>query len=288
MQQAIISLKRALPLASKQFLADTYYDTLQAGRNIKRRVLNDRMVVVVASANRVGSTWLYQLVGSLGHFDLGYDQLASEFQDAGCVVLESPAAFDHIRAFPGYAIFKTHSYPASADLTKGIKFITIHRDPRDVITSNIFSLTYLRKWKIDWGGDFRTLPEQEQIRTFIREADYCVAKLEQWYRDPHSYKVCYEDLQRRPAETLQGVARFLGLRANDQFIGRVIARHSFERTSGRKPGQEQKDSPMRKGIINDWRNYFDQESIEVFKTAQGGRWNRLLLEMGYEKTLDWK
>jgi hypothetical protein len=288
MQQAIASLKRSIRLSSKQFLADTYYTTSQAGRNFKRRMLNDRMVVVIASANRVGSTWLYQLVSSLGHFDIGYDQLASEYQDDGCVVLENAAAFAHIRSFPGYVIFKTHSYPAPDDLAKGVKFITIHRDPRDVITSNIFSLTYLRKWKIDWGGDFRKLSEQEQIRTFIREADYCVAKLEQWYRDPNSYKVCYEDLQRRPAETLSGVARFLGLRVSDRFIRRVITRHSFERNSGRKPGQEQKDSPMRKGIINDWRNYFDQESVEVFKTAHGGRWNRLLLEMGYEKTLDWE
>ena len=64
-------------------------------------------------------------------------------------------------------------------------------------------------------------------------------------------------------------------------------KHSFESKSGRKPGQEKKDSFLRKGVVGDWRNYFNEECVIAFKNEKERRWNRLLVEMGYESSLDW-
>ena len=67
-----------------------------------------------------------------------------------------------------------------------------------------------------------------------------------------------------------------------------MSEHSFTSRTGRRPGEERKESTLRKGIVGDWKNYFDQECIVAFKTEQQGRWNSLLVEMSYEKILNWE
>jgi Sulfotransferase domain len=284
MQQALGQVKQAIPVRYRQQLRAA----VRRARELSRRLRNDRMVVIIGSANRVGSTWLYDMIAQLGHFQGGYERLERGYQEAGCVVLGDQAVLSHMRVQPGYTIYKTHSYPIGATGDDRIKLVSIYRDPRDVITSNIFSLTHLRDFEIKLGdGDFRQLSEQARIQAFVRDAEYCVAKLERWYRDPHSYRVQYERLKREPVAVLHGVTEALELRVSRYRIARVVEANAFARASGRQPGQERRDSPMRKGIVGDWRNYFDAACIEAFKTAQGGRWNDLLLEMGYEQTPDW-
>lgn len=53
------------------------------------------------------------------------------------------------------------------------------------------------------------------------------------------------------------------------------------------PGEERKEAFLRKGIVGDWENYFDRDVVRAYKTEKEGRWNRLLVKMGYENTLDW-
>jgi hypothetical protein len=43
-----------------------------------------------------------------------------------------------------------------------------------------------------------------------------------------------------------------------------------------------------RGIAGDWRNYFDAQCIETFRSADAGRWNRLVVAMGYESGPDWR
>jgi hypothetical protein len=138
-----------------------------------------------------------------------------------------------------------------------------------------------------WGEEFRRLPEAERIKILMEESTL-LPELEQWFRTPLAYKVRYEDLKKQPVETLQGVLNYLGLAIDEKAIEKVVRAHSFKAKSGRQAGEERKELPMRKGIVGDWRNHFDQECIATFKTAREGRWNRLLVEMGYENTLHWE
>jgi len=99
--------------------------------------------------------------------------------------------------------------------------------------------------------------------------------------------VKYEDLKRDAIGELLGVMRYVELPIDEKIAEVAVSKFSFESQSGRIPGQENRAAFLRKGIVGDWQNYFDEECIEAFKTARDGQWNRLLVEMGYESDLDW-
>ena len=52
---------------------------------------------------------------------------------------------------------------------------------------------------------------------------------------------------------------------------------------GRRPGDEDPASLLRKGVSGDWRDAFTGEDRRVFKEEAGD----LLVELGYEKDLGW-
>jgi hypothetical protein len=63
----------------------------------------------------------------------------------------------------------------------------------------------------------------------------------------------------------------------------IVQQHRFEQLAGRKRGEEDVNSHLRKGVPGDWKNHFGEEHIRVFKT----RYNDLLLTLGYEDDPDW-
>jgi len=103
-----------------------------------------------------------------------------------------------------------------------------------------------------------------------------LTRLEAWFHTVNAYKVRYEELYSNPVETLKGI--------EEDRISEIVAKNSFSKKAGQIPGEEAKDSPARKGIVGDWKNYFDAECVSTFKAAYNGRWNKLLIELGYENS----
>lgn len=279
----------------KNVVPDNYHDLLgqackgprHAWYPFKRYIQKKRLVVVVGSSHRVGSTWLFSLLKDLGCFEGGTRSIPAQFLKFGTISLE-PKIFDHLRSLQGYRIFKSHSLPpVSKKLANNVKLVSICRDPRDVLVSSSFYIAHLAEEKGGWGQEFRKQSNPERIKALMEKSDLLV-ELEQWFRTPFAYKIRYEDLKTQPAELLKGVLNYIGLTVDKKVIEKVILKHSFETKSGRKSGEENQKSPMRKGITGDWRNYFNQELIFDFKTAKKGRWNQLLVEMEYENRLDWE
>ncbi len=96
--------------------------------------------------------------------------------------------------------------------------------------------------------------------------------------------VKYEDLLSNTRAELHAILSFLNLAVPDKKkIDDVIALNSFHHKSGRKPGQEDKASFLRKGIAGDWKNYFNEESYRIFDELYGD----LLIHLGYEKNRNW-
>ena len=60
-------------------------------------------------------------------------------------------------------------------------------------------------------------------------------------------------------------------------------KYFFRKLYGRKEGEENNNSFLRKGIVGDWKNYFNKESKKVFKEYAG----RELIKLGYEKDFKW-
>ena len=97
-------------------------------------------------------------------------------------------------------------------------------------------------------------------------------------------EVRYEDLLAdAPAETAR-LLRFLGAGAGDEVVRRCVEQASFEKLSGgRRRGDEDPTSMLRKGVAGDWREAFSGEDRRVFKEEAGD----LLVELGYERDHGW-
>jgi hypothetical protein len=254
--------------------------------SLYKAIIQPDLCVVVGTGHRVGSTWLYRLLASIGRFDKKLTDIPFVDQEYGTIKL-SDSCLHRLQHLKGYHIYKSHSRPPDlGDIETNLKFVSIYRDPRDALVSLSYFDAHLDEEKGGRGAAFRALPMQARLVTLIETFDLC-DELERWFESPIAFKIRYEDLQRTPVQTLQDMCAYLALPAHTKRMQQILNWHSFERKTGREPGIEIQDSPMRKGVIGDWRNVFDAQSIAAFKHSRSGRWNQLLLKMGYESTPDW-
>ena len=94
----------------------------------------------------------------------------------------------------------------------------------------------------------------------------------------------YESLLTDPLNTLtRAIEKITGREADQRLLAQIIERYRFKRMTGRKPGEESRDSFIRKGIAGDWVNYFTREAAEIFDRHAGD----VLVMLGYEKDRSW-
>ena len=101
------------------------------------------------------------MLKDLGGFETKPGSFPEEFQVTGTILLERPALCYYLKKYHGFYIFKSHSPPISYELPPELagetKFVTIVRDPRDVLVSASFYLANLEEEKGGWGKEFRQL-----------------------------------------------------------------------------------------------------------------------------------
>ncbi|MEX2545205.1 MAG: sulfotransferase domain-containing protein [Phycisphaeraceae bacterium] len=95
----------------------------------------------------------------------------------------------------------------------------------------------------------------------------------------------YEQLLADGADHLaQAVAVLAGEAADEEKAQLAIDRFAFARRArGRAPGEEDRNSSMRKGQAGDWRNHFTREIAELFDRHAG----EALVAAGYEPDRTW-
>ena len=94
----------------------------------------------------------------------------------------------------------------------------------------------------------------------------------------------FEDLKMNTGSTLAYAVQILtGEEADMDQVDSTVSKFSFARQSGRKPGQEDRSSFLRKGVVGDWVNYFNREAAEIFDDNCGD----MLLETGYANDKKW-
>lgn len=187
---------------------------------------------------------------------------------------------------------------------RGLKnVVVVWRDGRDVMTSLyhhlLFNLPENKRVGF-WAHTFRRdLPFSDYDNTaenlpvfleyfFTRPrgphftwADFA----RRWHNRPETVHVRYEDLRRDAVGELQQVVFGLTAKPLDaQRAMAIVNEFSFERLSqGRQPGQEEKGSFFRKGVVGDWRNHFSREAGQVFDHFAGQE----LILLGYEQDRSW-
>ncbi|OGV51437.1 MAG: hypothetical protein A2X49_16935 [Lentisphaerae bacterium GWF2_52_8] len=167
---------------------------------------------------------------------------------------------------PGHAILM----PELNQLFPNSKFIHVIRDGRDVVLSGWFH--NLREpstlFKQEFENDFHAYIEHACLYHWRH---YIIKARIFGKRNPEQYlEVRYEKLHSAPEETIEEMLSFLGVDASTSLVERCRDSASFENLSGgRKPGEEDRNSPYRKGIVGDWQNHFDKDAAELFLREAG-------------------
>lgn len=191
----------------------------------------------------------------------------------GHLALDKPSA----RAIGEKTPANIHDFGLLHWLAPGCVLACTVRDPRDAFTSNWrqtqrvnpsyiarehggqmsrFALTYGRKW-----------------------ASVVTAGLQAKKAAPDRvFLMRYEDLHTQPIEELTPVLQRLGVAHDADTVQQCVESASFGKLSGgRQPGEESAGSFFRKGVVGDWKNHLDAESVAVLVRETGP----LLQHFGY-------
>ncbi len=169
--------------------------------------------------------------------------------------------------------------PVLRRIFPGTRFLHIVRDGRDVLVSRVKHAQRVVEQVI--GGD----PEEysfsaktgEYARDWARTVGAAAAFAQRHPAICHSFK--YEALKQDTEGTLSRIFRFLEVDNSADVVSGCRDAASFETLSGgRKPGEEDTRSFLRKGVIGDWHNHLDAAALETFERVAGP----LMIKLGYQ------
>lgn len=184
----------------------------------------------------------------------------------------------------------------------------VYRDGRDVMVSLYFHRmrglaqshpgivrTFRKRYDRLFGKGYdpddsvRLLPRflENEFKRPQNERQTWPEHLEGWYGEtgrPHVTYVRYEDLLADCAGTLRRAVESVSGRTIDPWlIDNAVETWSMKRQTGRRPGEEDRSSFVRKGIAGDWVHHFSAASARLFDERAGD----MLVRLGYEPDRDW-
>jgi hypothetical protein len=163
--------------------------------------------------------------------------------------------------------------PALTALYPRARFIHVIRDGRDAAVSGWAQVRRVgSNDRFDSLADYARFFADRHWVPYVTRARAAAGRLGERY-----HEVRYENLHADPAGETRCMFRFLGVSADDVTVRSCVQQASFRALTGREPGVEDPDSHYRKGIVGDWRNHFDDETLRQFEAVAGP----LLAELGY-------
>ncbi|MHC4208311.1 MAG: sulfotransferase [Planctomycetota bacterium] len=283
-----------------------YHDALQASAAIGRRD-----VFFVIGCQKSGTTWVQRLLdhhpslccGGEGHFSdvagplLEHAIAVYNEQDRTNLVLEPTALLALVRSLtdgilgrylarsddPGAVAAVGDKTPEGAigvpmlnALYPGARFIHIIRDGRDAAVSGWGQVRRVGSAdRFESFADYAVFFADRHWVPYVSRARAAGARLGDRYLE-----VRYEQLHADAARQARRLLLLLGVSATDDVVRSCVQRASFRAISGREAGDEDLSSHLRKGIVGDWKNHFDEATLSRFEAVAGP----LLQELGYATT----
>jgi hypothetical protein len=226
---------------------------------------------------KAGSQWVYAVLNEIVPQRIVTPQVAARH------VTHQPMIAGGV--YPCVYLPRKTFYDASPP--KNHRVFIILRDLRDTLISLYFSVKHSHQM---------INPAQQKLRDMLLSVDLAdglihlmehrlvvSAGIQKSWIHSDELLIRYEDLNTDQHKNFKKILSFCSLDISDKALKQAIDKHSFEKRAGRKPGTEDVSSHHRKGIVGDWRNYFDPRVKEEFKR----RFGELLIETGYEKDVYW-
>jgi len=164
---------------------------------------------------------------------------------------------------------------------------TVIRDLRDTLVSLYFSIRYSHPDTDEAVISIRNAlmnRDQKQAMQWLLENRFRgIAAIQRTWLPKSDLLVKYEELIRNEHACFKRIVDHCGIDVSRGTLKRAIQSVSFESVSQRKKGEEDIYAHHRKGVAGDWRNHFDNELKEEFKSLYGD----LLIEAGYEEDSRW-
>ena len=167
-----------------------------------------------------------------------------------------------------------------------INFVVI-RDLRDTLVSHYFSMRYshpILKSRMQKARErLSDMSVRDGLIHIIRRR-WIPAEIQRSWAKTNDLLIRYEDLNANEYNMFHKIMASCGIEFSPSALEAAVDSHSFEKKAGRKKGQEDIASHHRKGIVGDWRNYFDEDVVAAFKE----RFGDVLILTGYENDYDWQ
>lgn len=173
----------------------------------------------------------------------------------------------------------------------GDRAIVVLRDPRDVMISLFYSILYSHGAEPEINHARRLLYGlagfEEQLNFMLLHcADSSLLRMYRTWSNIDSESallISYEQLVADQFGVFRKIVDWLGWEVPNEILNAVVERLSFAARSGRQPGSVDKFSHLRKGVANDWRNYFTRDIGQRWEALYPG----LLANAEYEQVNDW-
>lgn len=262
--------------------------------------------ILISTMPRSGTVFLFNFIAEL----FGYSKLEPAFTGG---FSPTPPDWDPYKFDKTYLSLSAGQvlcahYPLSYDLQEivtqpEVLAIYLYRDPRDTaVSAALYIKNVLTHHPLH--ALFSKLSDAEAIAFMLsggivhvenKNAEGCAFidhegvkyscdKALDWVANQHVAKVRYEDLMVDAMSCLESSFQTVGVKVDCEKIQNISSKLQFSSfSSGRKRGDEDKNSHFRKGISGDYVNHFSDLHKAICKQRIG----RHLVELGYEKDLCW-
>lgn len=236
---------------------------------------NHKHLMVFGCHHKVGTSWFSKILAHVANeFELNFQYC----EQSDLVIGRTDIFFqDHSRIFTS----ELNDY-------RGVHLI---RDPRDLIVSGY----HYHKWSDEeWVNvprkDFGEMTYKEKINSLDQQnglsfemnhvGTETIQEMINWnYNDKNFLEVKYEDLLQDNKEVFRTI--FQHYNFNEKSVSRcleIVKNYSFDRMK-----KNSNSKHFRKGVSGDWKNHFDVELKQEFKT----RFPDVLEYLGYEVNSEW-
>lgn len=239
--------------------------------------MNDKTLLHITHW-KAGSQWIKAILS-----EYFADRLAVELPDNGHF-LKQPVTAGLV--YP--ALFVSRWQFDKVTLPAGAARFVVIRDLRDTLVSMYFSFKGPHPENSAAAKTTKavlnSVSEESGYIYLIHEVLLYSALIQRSWLEAGEKLFRYETFIEDDLNALTGVlVGHCGMEIDKGRFEQVIRNHRFEKVVNRPRGVEDRTAHERKGVAGDWRNHFTPRIKDSFKDKYGA----LLIETGYERTLDW-